>query len=262
MDTSIVPHKQCQHKDECVNPLGHWLPVTEFHRDRQKPDGYYSYCKACVRLYQQQRLANNGGHVRALAKATRDRSKDDLNARKRARYADDPTPFRLVNKRSRLKNAINNRQKDRDRYPNEKDSRNESQKRYYAQNKHVFQAATTRRLARERGLPNDFSKDDWQRALEYFDNCCAVCDRPAGLWHKLAADHWIPLSSPNCPGTAPQNIIPLCHGLDGCNNSKKDSDAEYWLKWKFGEHKAQKVLKRVGEYFHWVNRRHNNCADQ
>src|SRR5581483_2176482 len=66
----------------------------------------------------------------------------------------------------------------------------------------VRQAAPLRAyVARKRSLPDTFTERDWQRALEYWDYKCAVCGRPRGLWHTLAADHWIPLTAPDCPGT-------------------------------------------------------------
>src|SRR5260221_119478 len=73
-------------------------------------------------------------------------------------------------------------------------------------------------LLRKRELPNVFTSQDWRNALEYWGHRCAVCERPRGLWHTLSQDHWIPLSSPDCPGTDPTNILPLCCGTDGCNN--------------------------------------------
>lgn len=106
-----------------------------------------------------------------------------------------------------------------------------------------------RRLARKRSLPDTLTNADWQRCLSYFNGCCAVCGKPPGLWHTLAMDHWTALSSPDCPGTVPTNIVPLCHGIDGCNNSKSNKPAEQWLIQKFGEKKARKILKRIHDYF-------------
>jgi hypothetical protein len=62
-------------------------------------------------------------------------------------------------------------------------------------------------------------------------------------------DHWIPLSSPGCPGTVATNMVPLCHGIGGCNNSKCDRDPQGWLLEKFGERKALEILERIPAYF-------------
>lgn len=66
-------------------------------------------------------------------------------------------------------------------------------------------------------------------------------------------DHWIPLSSPECPGTVPCNIIPLCHSKAGgslcCNNVKGNRDPTVWLEEEFGLKKAKRVIKRINDYF-------------
>lgn len=103
--------------------------------------------------------------------------------------------------------------------------------------------------ARKRSLAVQFSSEDWECAVKYFDGRCAVCGRPPGLWHTLAADHWIPLNSPDCPGTIPINIVPLCHGIDGCNNSKHSKLPQEWLIWKFGKRKANSIFNRIMVYF-------------
>jgi hypothetical protein len=111
-----------------------------------------------------------------------------------------------------------------------------------------YQVYKTRKL----NLPIDFSATDWTRCLEYWGFRCAVCDRPRGFWHTLAQDHWIPLNSENCPGTVKTNIVPLCHGDGGCNNSKNDTPAEEWLTFKFGIKRAKEILRRIAKYFEWV----------
>jgi len=107
-------------------------------------------------------------------------------------------------------------------------------------------------LSRKRELPYEFTQKDWQRAQDYWGYKCAICERPRGLWHTLAQDHWIPLTNPDCPGTNPTNILPLCHGTDGCNNSKGKNDPEKWLKKKLGKKRAVAKLHEIHDYFEWV----------
>lgn len=108
--------------------------------------------------------------------------------------------------------------------------------------------------ARRLNLPNSFTKHDWLNALDYFNNSCAVCGRPRGLWHTLAADHWIPLSAgvENNPGTVATNIVPLCHGFNGCNNSKHRKMPTQWLIDRFGAEQAKIVTDRVQKFFQYL----------
>lgn len=107
-----------------------------------------------------------------------------------------------------------------------------------------------RRRARVRRLPSGFTAADWDRCLDYWDHRCAICGRPAGLWHTLAADHWIPVTSDG--GTVATNIVPLCHGEDGCNNHKGKRDPVEYLTGEFGPRKAKRILARIDAYFAWV----------
>lgn len=117
----------------------------------------------------------------------------------------------------------------------------------------VFANYQRKRRTQEKGLPNVFAPADWQYALDYFGGCCAVCERPLnGLFHEAAADHWIPLSNPECPGTIRENIVPLCHQVGGCNNSKGSSNPEEWLTKRFGKRKAKLILARIHAYFDHV----------
>lgn len=122
--------------------------------------------------------------------------------------------------------------------------------------KHPENARITKhtRRARERSAISSFTEENWLRALEYFDNRCAVCGRPRGLWNTLSQDHWIPLSKGG--NYTPDNIVPLCHdlkdGMGGCNNSKRDSDPHEWLVKHFGKYKAAMIEKRIQTYFEAV----------
>jgi hypothetical protein len=107
-------------------------------------------------------------------------------------------------------------------------------------------------LARKRRLPNTFTAQDKRRALEYWGHRCAVCQRPAGLWHTIAVDHWIPLASPDCPGTVRTNMVPLCHGTDGCNNRKYAKMPSVWLREFLSKKQAARKLEEIEYFFHWM----------
>lgn len=94
----------------------------------------------------------------------------------------------------------------------------------------------------------------WQHAQSYFNGCCAACGRQMndmfGEFY-VSKDHWIPVSyfSEDNPRTVAANIIPLCCGLGGCNNSKGCLQANVWLEKKFGKRKGRQIAARIQEYF-------------
>lgn len=144
----------------------------------------------------------------------------------------------------------------------------EAQRRHYQTkpNKAEFvRVYAERRRARKRSLPDTLTHDEWQRALAYFGNRCAVCERvfeDAPALRSKTADHWIPLSSPHCPGTVATNIVPLCgesaDGSGGCNHSKGAKLPDEWLKERYGDIAAAEILNRIEAYFAWV-RQQTSC---
>jgi hypothetical protein len=110
--------------------------------------------------------------------------------------------------------------------------------------------------AQRNGLPVTFTPIEKQFCLQYFGFACALCGQEESFDATIAWDHWIPLSSPMCPGTIAINMIPLCHGVQGCNNSKKDRMPQAWLTERLGKRKAAPLLKKIEAYFEVVRSRH------
>lgn len=132
-------------------------------------------------------------------------------------------------------------------------------RRWREKNRKAVMINAQKRAARKKGLSYDFTKNDWQYALEYFNGCCAACGRQMNDMFgefKPAADHWIPLSyeGSNNLGTVPENIVPLCHGKDGCNNRKHGKLPIVWLEEQFGKRMAAEILKRVEDFFATVRK--------
>jgi 5-methylcytosine-specific restriction endonuclease McrA len=65
--------------------------------------------------------------------------------------------------------------------------------------------------------------DLWEACKEMWGNRCVYCDAV----EELTQDHFVPLFSPECPGTVPWNMVPAC---EGCNASKRHRDAAVWCK--------------------------------
>ena len=112
------------------------------------------------------------------------------------------------------------------------------------------------RSQRLKNVPNTITGEQWEFALNYFHGCCAVCGRQLrdllGT-HTVAVDHWHPLVKGG--GTVATNLIPLCHGVSGCNNKKHDRLNDEWLIAEFGKRKDKKILKRIQDYFDTVLKR-------
>jgi hypothetical protein len=111
------------------------------------------------------------------------------------------------------------------------------------------------RKARKQSLPNTFTDEQYHFLLQYWQFSCAVCGRQEGFQWTLSPDHWIPLASPDCPGTIATNMLLMCHGIGGCNNSKRHQDGPAWLKEHFGIRKTNVILKAIQAYFAIVEKK-------
>lgn len=133
---------------------------------------------------------------------------------------------------------------------------NEYTRKRYAENPDYFKGLVMRRDEKLKSLANDFTEEDEAFALDYFDYSCAVCGRICtdDDLTILVMDHWVPIFAPESPGTIPSNVVPLCHGVGGCNNSKGDLAPHEWLAWKFGEPKARKIAAKIHAFFDEVRR--------
>jgi hypothetical protein len=139
-------------------------------------------------------------------------------------------------------------------------SREKNLERYHLQ-KHNPRVKAQRHLSnlvtisRRRKIPLAFTSSDWDRCLEYWNHRCCICNRPIGLWHTLAREHWIPAADKRIdnPGTVPWNILPMCHsmanGRNGCNNTKNDTAPITWLTRRLGKRAAKKKLAEIETYF-------------
>jgi hypothetical protein len=279
--TLDVPLKQCSRKEMCANPDGDWQPATTDHF-RLKQGRLNSRCRHCERSDHLKYRSELPGGWQAYQKRWKDANPDKQRAygiryeqshpekikektrRAKERYHADPIERarkKASGRASYWRHVERRREDARNLYHKSSDARKAGVKKYQAENPHIRKAAETRRRTRKKGLPSAFTGEDWLRSLNYFNGCCAVCGHPLrdlfGM-HTAAADHWIPLSSPNCPGTVPTNIVPLCHGEGGCNNTKHASEPVEWLARTFGKRRAKTILNRIEAYFAWIRTQDGN----
>lgn len=245
---------------------GYDLPFSNYRPSKLGKYGLHSVCIECAReyarAYQEKRRRENPEKVKEEKRSEYHRNKDRYAQRKRENYASNreqllekANAYREANREAirqwhrgyRRANLEKRKQKDRKYYQANKIRIAQRNKQYRASHRiEILQNNRIRKL-KLRDVKTFFTADDWSYALNYFDHRCAACGRPQGLWHIIAADHWIPLSRGG--QTAPDNIVPLCHGVGGCNNSKRDADALNWLISRFGPRRAAKINDKVHEFF-------------
>lgn len=274
MSTPIIPTSDStDNLNQCAK-CRELKPREAFNRSSTRSSGLQAWCRDCYKQYsiqkkdvlrekrRQYRLANVD-RLRERDRAYNAVHRETILARHREYYAENVDRFhdyyvanapkkREYNRRYYADNkhrlASHRRDLNRKYRVLKREYLSEQNRIYRTTNADLIRARNHRRYARLRGLEDTLTAQDWRAALQYFDGHCAVCGRPPGLWHTLSADHWVPLTSPDCPGTVPWNIVPLCHGVDGCNNSKGNRNAREWLVEKFGKRKGRAIQNRIEDY--------------
>lgn len=226
------------------------LETVEFFKPQKLGHkGLMAACRDCANAYQREHHAAN----------------PEIKREKRKRY--DPEKKKAEAKRDRERNKESYRRRAARWYAENKEQSNESaRQRYYAdRERRIAQAVewqrnnpdkvrvrSNRRQARKRSLPDNFTQVDWERAVAYWNGCCAYCDNP--LYNlfgdvKAHADHFYALKDERCLGTIPENMLPAC---STCNLSKRHSDPTEWLTSKLGKAKAKKKLAAIQAYFDYL----------
>lgn len=236
----------CSSLDDCVHPNGPILPATTeyFYPERRTKSGLFAECIMCNRLSKILKVHDESYDEHFVRIAKEDElirlNLKECNACRAVLPAN--TDYFCRNKQS----------KDGLHYLC-KSCANQEIKAYYNPNT----PTRIKRRGRTLDLYRDYTKQDWLRALEYFDYKCPICGRSFQNnmdGYSVAMDHWIPVSDPKCPGTIPTNIVPLCHGYNGCNNSKSNEEAFRFLSSRFGKERAKEINQTIQDFFDWVAR--------
>lgn len=248
---------------------GEEKPATPeyFRRSSKGRNGLGSLCRICARKAAKERyyqlISEDPDHNKKRYEKYRayhlrqNRSyylenRTELNKKGREYRKRNPVAYRLMNRRYYQENRETIIERIRQWRKDNPERYREYNHQWAEDNPDAYKAIERthwiRRRTRKQNLPDDFTSEDWVYCLEYWNYQCAIC----GDDEKLHADHWIPLSNDDCPGTVVDNMVVLC---EHCNETKHAKDAEFWLLEKFGEEKALEHLAKIEAYFEHVRER-------
>jgi hypothetical protein len=227
-----------------------WKARSSFLPRKEKKNGLTSICKDCRSAYSKVYTATHKEELNAKGRVYYAENQEALREKRREYYWEHRDEQRAYGRAYTAENLDKERQRWRDYYHRNREERNELAKAYHKTERGAssVKAAYHRRKARKRSLLDIFTIEDEQATRAAFGGGCAICGRQPGLWHTIALDHWIPLDSSDCPGTVPWNMVPMCHGDGGCNNSKKNRNAGEWLTERYGNKKARAIQAKVEAY--------------
>lgn len=234
MDTSTIPRAKTCTQCGIEKPL-----TTEYFSWRKARKGHKatfdSSCKVC--------------HAKATHQWNVDNPEKKRESDRKYDLKRDRDKERERTRRFQREHRETVREYCRRSYRKHRDKTLERNKRERQNNPDQARVISHNRRTRVRGLPSTFTKQDWIRALDYFHGCCAYCGAQQSFWHIIEMEHYIPVSSENCPGTTAANIVPAC---SACNLDKFNQLPQKWLLRRFGKRKAMVIERRIADYFEWV----------
>ncbi len=230
-------------------------PLGDFYLSEAGKYGRDSRCSNCEReygrLYMQRSRQERPDEIREIQRKSIEKNRPAINLRNNVYYYENrkmclekAAEYREANRETinawhRQHYAENKEQKaEQDRIYNETHRVEVSKRRRKYRNAHRVETRMRNRMRklRLRFSNADYTQRDWLDCLIYWKDRCAICGNGASDDRYICADHWIPLSKGRV--THKLNILPLCHGINGCNNQKHDKDGANWLIKKLGQDKG------------------------
>lgn len=256
-DTSISL-KQCSRKDDCVNPLGSWLPATTeyFHRNKATDDELHRCCKCCRQIESLQRYVTHKTEIKASAKKYTEEHSEERKVYQAIYYQANRSRVDAVTRswvelhperRKQITLASYHKNKDKPRnkcyrqaYERQRPKRLQKQskrannwrkenpekarardRRMYLKHRERYIAKAHRRRISELTAQGAHTASDLKLLYQSQKGLCWWCSKPVA--QKYHVDHRIPLSR---GGTnAPEN---LCIACPSCNLSKGAKLPQEW----------------------------------
>lgn len=231
-------------------------PLTEFYKNRCMPDGLQNVCKSCTSAYGKSHYARNTEKVLQRHMEYWKENREWLHIHQREKYQDNrdkeserkrrdrvnrPDEYKRRSSVYRENNKEKLQRKSLEHYQTHREMILQRGREYYSKHPEKAYVRQQRRRARRQALPDNYTQADREYALIYWHYSCAVCKST----NHIELDHWIPLNSPDCPGTILKNMLPLCRR---CNRSKRYNDPLIWLRKRYPKD-SEKILESILKYF-------------
>ena len=243
-------------KTKVCSKCGVELPATLdfFAGEKRGKYGLKSVCRSCLKAINQEYAVRNSEKIKKKRIEYRKNNRDKILAYHKE--------YHKTHKEQEKQYWEDNKERFAERrrkyYLDNKEQFSEKSKLVREKNKEsgrvLFRIYGSKFRSKERGLPCNFTFEDWEYCKDFFNNSCAYC----GSSDNLQQDHVIPMSKGG--HYSPDNIICSCRS---CNASKRASDLDEWYTQKpFFNADRLAVIKhylmtRRLEDFNSENRSHN-----
>lgn len=192
--------------EKFCNKCKTWKPVSEFYKQRDKPDGYASRCKLCNhaknREWRDKHIEEQRERVRKWQKENPDKIRAWQKAN-RDKVIRAVRKWRIGNPEKVCKNLLNWIGNNKERWLE------------------LGRMGSKNYKARKKGSKGKYTIEEWQELKEFYNHTCLCCGRKEPEI-KLEPDHIVPLIDHG--SNTIDNIQPLCRS---CNAKKNKKTIDY-----------------------------------
>jgi hypothetical protein len=204
----------------CVD-CSEWKPLEDYSKMKSSPDEKRYVCKRCdIERVRKYRRENEEKYKESARKYHAD-NKEERHAANKVYRETNNQYERERTKKWREENKEHTKAYSRKYAAENREKIREMVNKWHAKNRDVAILYQQQRRARKKSLPDDFTVEQREDVLEYFNNGCALTSDT----ENIHFDHVIPISSGH-GGTTYGNMIPLRADL---NFSKHNSNIFEWF---------------------------------
>jgi hypothetical protein len=195
--------------------------LVDFHTEKRGIGGKTATCAECINKSMREYKSNNRDKTREQFKRYYAENREKIKetrAKRSEEYRDEINGYYRDYYKENREKILESKRKWRDDNP---DKQRECVKDWGRRNPERVSLTHSRRRARKAALPDDFTLQQMDETLAYFDGGCAL----TGDTDNVHWDHVIPISL-GLGGTTSSNMIPLRGDI---NQSKNSSNIFEWF---------------------------------
>lgn len=234
----IITEKTC-------SKCGETKPLAEYHKDKHRPTGYTSQCKACRTAGAD--VNKRREYIESYRAAHKDHHKEyskQWYAKNREKKLQQNAAWVKANKEHHRKLMKTHYDANPDYYAerNRRWIESGNSAEWRRQHPGYYQVHQNKRRVRLIGAGGELSVPDWLATMRRASWTCVYC----GSGGKMTIDHFIALSRGGTNSLS--NIVVACKS---CNNHKYAKEPHQWVLKTFGTDALTRVLQflKVGEEY-------------
>jgi hypothetical protein len=150
---------------------------SNFNKNKNRKDGLQHYCKQCKSLINKKYAENNKDNVVNRVKKWKKENRDKCNKNDKQWRLKNPEKYKEIYKKYKINNKAKIRELAKNRWTKHKDKMKSDLKEWRKSNTERLREYERKRIAKKKGLKEEYSYVDEKYIRSLFDNKCFNCGK-------------------------------------------------------------------------------------